>query len=255
MGFPHALAMSQPARSRGFSLVEAALVLVLVALVLGALLVPFGAQQEQKRIQETRDKMARVREALIGYAVARCGVTATVPCLPCPSAPGATWENTTGEPRASCATVNDAEGIVPWQALGLSKNDAVDAWTRPFRYRVLEKAVTGSGTVTHASGTNCPTTPSAITVCRRDPSGTKTFETDTVVALLLSHGPNGLGALLRAPGAATGDEAENADGNDRLFVTGTPTAADATNPFDDIVDWLSSNELCAKAPAGCANYQ
>lgn len=255
MGFPNALAMNRPFQNRGFSLVEAALVLVLVSLVLGSLLIPFGTQQEQKRILETREKMARIREALIGYAVARCGASASVPCLPCPSAPGSSWENTAGTPRMSCATVSDAEGVVPWQALGLSKDDAVDAWTRPFRYRVLEKAVTGSGTVTHASGSTCPANPSAITVCRRDMSGGKTFETDTVVALLLSHGPNGLGALLRSPGAAMGDEAENADGNDRLFVTGTPTAANAANPFDDIVDWLSSNELCAKAPGGCANYQ
>lgn len=54
---------------KGFSLIELAIVLVIVTLLIGGLAVPLSAQIEARRIAETRKIMEEAREAIVGYAM------------------------------------------------------------------------------------------------------------------------------------------------------------------------------------------
>ena len=56
--------------SRGFTLVELTIVLVIVALLLGGLTTAFMVQQDNASIKETRQTLATINEALLGFAVA-----------------------------------------------------------------------------------------------------------------------------------------------------------------------------------------
>ena len=56
-------------RSSGFTLLELALVLLVITVLLGGLAVPFTRQIETRRIAETNKAMATIQDALIGYAM------------------------------------------------------------------------------------------------------------------------------------------------------------------------------------------
>ena len=64
-------------RVRGFTLIELAVVIAIVALLLGALLVPLATQIQGRNVKETRESLAEIKEALMGYAM-------TQGRLPCP---------------------------------------------------------------------------------------------------------------------------------------------------------------------------
>ena len=55
--------------SRGFTLIEMAVVLLVVALILGSILVPLNAQVRQRNVAETQRTLEEIRQALIGYAM------------------------------------------------------------------------------------------------------------------------------------------------------------------------------------------
>ena len=54
--------------SGGFTLVEIAIVLVIVGLLIGGLLTPLAAQLEQRRGSETQKALDEAKEALFGFA-------------------------------------------------------------------------------------------------------------------------------------------------------------------------------------------
>ena len=68
--------------AHGFSLVEMAVVLVIVALLITGLVIPFSAQQEIRARQETERTLTDIHEALLGYAEP----TAGCPVRPLPPA-------------------------------------------------------------------------------------------------------------------------------------------------------------------------
>ena len=54
---------------RGFTLIELAIVLVIVTLLIGGLAMPLSAQIQARRIAETNKTLEEAREAIIGYAM------------------------------------------------------------------------------------------------------------------------------------------------------------------------------------------
>jgi len=106
-------------KSQGFSLIEAAIVLVIITTLIASVAVPFAERHKQKRIWETRKSLEEIREALIGFAMANKR-------LPCPdldsnpSAPGY------GSEELSCATDPTAEGYLPFRTLGIPT--IMDGW-------------------------------------------------------------------------------------------------------------------------------
>ena len=51
---------------RGFSLLELAIVLLIVGLLLGGLIMPLSARMDQQKIDTTRQQLEQIRQALVG---------------------------------------------------------------------------------------------------------------------------------------------------------------------------------------------
>lgn len=193
----------------GFSLVEMAIVLAIVALLLGSLLPTISGQIEQQRRNETRKYMDEVRDALLGYAIANKH-------LPCPDTNG------DGTAEATCTTVAQQVGTLPYKDLGVIDKDAygsvlVYAVTKEFADSTTLFTLSTAG----AANTMRVCTTAACTA----------YLTNNAVAVIVSRGAN----WANTPSA---DEAENTDG-DTDFVSHDFVQSG----FDDLVVWLSPNIL------------
>ena len=242
------IAGSPPGKpDRGFTLVEMAIVLAIVALLLGSLLPTISSQIEQQHRNETRKQMNEIKEALIGFTLINGR-------LPCPAdgtiATGQAnsgLEATTGSGSAmTCTSVTSsaAWGVLPWAALGVSETDA---WGRRFTYRVTATFADG------ADGTGCAGTIAAgvsfqlcsignLNVLTAATGGTNIAA--SIPTVIVSHGTNGLGAYTttgqQLPGT-TEDESENAENANNNFVS-----HDFSPTFDDLVIWISPNILASR---------
>jgi len=223
--------MTNHSRHMGFTLIEMAIVLALIALLLGGGLTSLSAQQDQRRIEDTKIRLSDAREALIGFAI-------VYGRLPCPADPtiasgtaGAGIERTAI--AAGCTGgANAIQGDFPWATLGLPETDA---WGRRFTYRVT--------TAFAAQSTPLLTLSTNGNIDIGSTAGTNDLA-DNMPAVIISHGINGWRAYLpsglqQVPtgGAIDADETENGD-IDNNFVSKplTPT-------FDDQITWLSPNIL------------
>ncbi len=54
---------------RGFTLIEMAIVLVIITFLIGGLAMPLAAQIQARRIAETNKTLEEARDAIIGYAM------------------------------------------------------------------------------------------------------------------------------------------------------------------------------------------
>lgn len=102
---------------QGFSLVEMAVVLVVVGLILGAIVVPLSAQMDQRHHTETRQRMNEIKEALIGFVILNGR-------FPCPSVETDPAKEAFGVEAASCKSSLTGEGYLPWKTLGVYDTDA-----------------------------------------------------------------------------------------------------------------------------------
>lgn len=232
---------------RGFTLTELAIVLFIVALLLGSMMLPLSTQDDIRKTQETQRILAEAREALVGFAVANGR-------LPCPATAASIGLESfaAGGSASNGSCSNFYDGLLPAAQLGLGPvNGAgllVDSWNNPIRYAVWSGTISGtSNPLTRTDGIRTVTmTPVAsatlISVCSTStgivgaacaPAGKLA---DSVPTVLFSTGKNG--------GDAGGaDEAVN-QGAAAIFVTHEPTPSAAANgEFDDIVVWLSPNVL------------
>lgn len=212
--------------NKGFSLVEMAIVLIIVGLLLTGLFTPLNAQLELRRTEETRIVLDDAKDALVGYALAN-------KFLPCPDT-NAIPNGTEGVRGASneCTTL---EGLLPWQLLGVR---GLDSWGRYIRYRVSTKfsnnvaffGISDTGDIRVNSDTGTLTT--------------------SAIAVLISHGPNGFGGrnttqaspANQMPVPTGADELENSNLN-LTYMSHTPTPQGSANEFDDSVSWISSTIL------------
>jgi prepilin-type N-terminal cleavage/methylation domain-containing protein len=224
---------------RGFSLVELAIVLVIVGLLIGGLLTPLATQFEQRRISETQRLLEETREALVGFAL-RNGY------LPCPAVSA---QNGLEDRSAGYCTGGKRQGFIPWATLGVQR---ADGWGRMLRYSVTP-AFSNSQLLFNLG------TPRDITIGTRDESGNLVAATGIgdIPAVVMSHGRNGyggfseLGVPVGAEIAGNVDERANAGPAGIAFVSRTPSDASAPGgEFDDLVVWVSPNILYSRMVAG-----
>lgn len=202
----------------GFTLVEMAVVLVIVGLMLGGMLMPLAAQMDMKRMSEARNTLEEIKEALLGYALIHGR-------LPCPDTDG----NGTDDGCPNTNTTASSGGNLPWVDLGVP---AADPWGGHYQYR-LNNAFSSTFTIT-SSGSGA----GILRVCGESSCGTS--EANNVPAVIYSAGKNGA----VQPPAGT-DELENTTLRahakfDRTFVNHAfATASAANGEFDDIMSWIS----------------
>lgn len=215
-----------PTSQRGFSLIEIAVALFIMALLLGSILVPLTTQVEQRQISETEKTLADIQAALLGFVAAN----GYLPCPDTSSPPNGTaiWSG------SQCASIssNVAHGTLPYQTLGLG---ATDAWGNRFRYAVREEFAQRPTAFTLG-------TTSDIQVCSTQACAVADRLTTNAVAVVISHGRNGRGATTAAgtaiPAPSGTDEIENTD-VDKNFVSRVRTDIGAgVGEFDDIVVWI-----------------
>jgi type II secretory pathway pseudopilin PulG len=252
-------------RTAGFSLVEMAVVTLLVGIFLTMGLAAFRASQDAQSVSTTLAKENAIKDALIGY-LRRNG---RLPCADTDfTAPDGIENRTTaGDPTTPCATTpsNARFGIVPYATLGLARDAAVDGWGNFFSYQVSNSVSSDAfnpGTASYHTpipGYYRDWTLTAnlrsgstgeITVNDRDTSGNVITVASNAVVVIVSHGPNGFGAYTISgtrnslPGGA--DELENTNGaSDTTFFSRTLTTDDAApgGAFDDRVMFLKAEDV------------
>lgn len=264
-------------RAPGFSLIELAVVMAIVALLLGTMMVTLSAQTEQRNTEDTRRRLDQARELLLTYALVKGR-------LPCParyasagshsqgmesfctsaatssSSTCAGSETTTEQSHGTCS--NHFDGYLPAATIGYQQTDgdgfAVDAWGNRIRYAVARTNVNCSGATmppnsyttmftskTSLQGYGITCQPDDLLVCRSATGITSTtcggggnqIMSQSLVVALV---------LSTGKNGATGggiDEAANTNG-DRVFVWHTPTPSTAANgEFDDVINWIPVGEF------------
>jgi type II secretory pathway pseudopilin PulG len=270
------------ARSTGFSLVELAVVMTIVALVLGGLIYTLSAQTEQRNFEETRRRLEQARELLLGFAVINGR-------LPCPARSAATAVpvtvageevRTTGGVDPDCigdgvtdyyGGVNGGVtlGLLPARTIGYQQLDAngfaVDAWGNRIRYVVAHLATNcatapvyphfTNATNLKANGVSCQSNDLLVCKSANPATASPPFAAPTITATTCGGSINQIMtqgvvvAIVFSTGknGATGgtgiDEAANLNG-DRVFVYHTPTTTETANgEFDDQFLWITTGEF------------
>jgi len=260
-------------RGKGFSLIELAVALAIIALLIAGALIPLSTQMDVRNVADTRRTMESIREAIIGFAQANGR-------LPC-AADGTIAAGTTNAGKELCP---NAFGVVPWATLGVPE---VDGWGRRFSYWVSPIFADAIGTTFNnsfpsAQSPQCnppinPLSPaptqSSFALCsmgnltvntRNESTHAATAMGSVLPAVIISHGKNGNGAyiptgsILAAPTGA--DETANATHTSaastffsRIPTPAVPSCNDAAVgtfcEFDDIVVMITSNTLIARMVA------
>jgi prepilin-type N-terminal cleavage/methylation domain-containing protein len=221
------------AAEAGFTLIEIAVVIVVLAFLLAMIAGIATAMLGQQRREATRQRLSGVETAIALFVSQNLR-------LPCPAngtlagtdANAGVEQITPGSPNV-CSVGGVAgsqqHGVVPWRALGISEQDATDGWGNRLTYRVVALFVTapamnmtycdpgGTAAVaglaspagycnaacTSATFPGSCTTPSAVTAGRglqvRNLAGTPIMNEAATPStgaayIVISHGENGAGA-------------------------------------------------------------
>jgi prepilin-type N-terminal cleavage/methylation domain-containing protein len=227
---------------RGFTLIELAIVLVIITILISGLAVPLSAQIQARRTTETRQTLAEAREAILGYAMTHPASAPGKHYLPCPD----TDPVPDGKENRTGGACSQSAGLLPWVDLGTAPQDA---WGNRLRYAVIPQFANAS------TGFSASTPlPVSLNVCTSYTCATPDVA-GNVVFVLVSHGPNGwgaknvTGATLTAPSGP--DEQDNLDGN-RTYISRAPSKpGTASGEFDDLITWVALSQLVAQVcPTG-----
>ena len=256
---------------RGASGLFIAVILILVAAVALAILALTGGSANIERGTQVADRFKVLEAALQQYVTANGR-------LPCPANPA--LDTGDADPVAASAVCNSAQGTVPWKAIGVRREDAIDSWGGKIAYRVFA-GNTGLTQATGASMVNCDTVepgPAGVDasgLCRATQNTTEAeflagkglvvaaFGTALadVAYVLISHGPTGLGAFTTAGTqkmlpASAGELANTSAAGP--FVAQAASAqgvapGDAAH-YDDVLAYARIGDLIRRAGMGGRNW-
>ena len=119
-------------KSRGFSLLEIAIVLAILGFVLTIGLQATGAYLSQERRKVSLARVAGLDVALANYVAVQGR-------LPCPAdgslATGVALAGVEARTAGVCTAMDT--GVVPWVTLGLTESEALDGWNTRLSYRTI----------------------------------------------------------------------------------------------------------------------
>lgn len=218
---------------KGFTLIELAVVLVIIGVLIGGFIGTLSSRIDNVRRIETRDSLDDIKTAMYGYAMSQFPVR-----LPCPDDDNDGLEDITAGQCDALTT----HGNLPWVTLGIERGDA---WASTYSYWVADEYsnLAGFDLITNAAGAGQV----------NDSLGGNTIS-NNVAAVIFSHGKDqygsiGLDNVARSAvpaGAAFNNERENQDVDavaPVLFINRSVTDAGAAVVFDDILIWISEYEL------------
>jgi len=240
---------------RGFTLVEMAVVMVLIGIMMTMGISGWLSTVSASANRGTVAKQLLIRDALIAYL----RVNGRLPCpdvgptatLAGPLVAGAVLDGRENraalvgsdpDPTANCA---NPFGAVPYADLGLNRDSALDAWGNYMLYRVSNNPVTFSDWVRKANFSSANRGSMWLSDHVSAPAAIA-----PVVAVLISHGKNGAGAWttratqIDATGAGA-DEILNAAGCVALtcFSRDITESTAGFGAFDDIVLGVTVDDL------------
>lgn len=276
-----------PGRARGFTLIEIAVVIAILAIFIAmAASLTRGLTAGQKR-STTATRIATVDAALAQFVTQNKR-------LPCPANGTLASADVNagvegGRLAATGCTGNQQNGVVPWRALGIAEIDATDGWDRRLTYRVFPLLAADNmmditkcdpaGTAAVAAGGACVTPCSTAVTCT-SPSNflnSKGLKVRNLAGVLLmdptvapfigaayvvvSHGESGGGGYLNSGvlgASSVGDGTEEMKNYaSAQYVPATSYYVDdgiadaaGVNHFDDIVSRPTIMGVAAKAGLG-----
>lgn len=234
----------------GFTLIETAVVLLILGLVLGGLITAIGQSTEGNRRSDAQALINRVEEALYGFAQANGR-------LPCPASNASNGLEVLA--GGGDCTFNGGHGFVPAVTLGLqgrvnADGLLLDPWSNPLRYSVAQLVSGGNRAFTSLAGmqslfanpASLAAGPTLLRVCNDvtcAPLPARELA-NTVPAVVISMGAN-WNAFTSA------DEVSNAGnvtvGGYRLTNTNTFVSRQYNDAnYDDIISWLSPHVLFSR---------
>ena len=234
-------------KDSGFTLLELAIALMIVALLLGGMLNPLGAALETKQRARAQAQLERIKEALTGFAMING-------YLPCPTTTTEPDSNAYGIEDANCDSDPSAEGYLPWRTLGVQQTDPWGlpgrAGSDPFKgywhYRV-DRNFSNSAALFRISSA-----PAENLTIVDNKGMLLTAPTETPVAIVYSTGANLApdGENARFEGAPCGNPGGYDPGGgtscpdgEPLYQGGDVSGAGSAAPFDDMLVWLSRPRL------------
>lgn len=183
--------------ARGFTLIEMAVVVVIVITLMSLGLGVLNTQLASAAQSETKKRQAVIRGALIAYL-------GTNKRLPCPDVPNNTngssdtSQVTGAEDRTggvSTGACSGTIGVVPYTTLGLSREVALDGWGNFMSYSLATGGAPCPGTGVDWSLSACfGAAKGAPYAVFEGTVAAPVSVSSNVLAVIVSHGPNGFAA-------------------------------------------------------------
>jgi prepilin-type N-terminal cleavage/methylation domain-containing protein len=226
-----------PRKVPGFSLIEMAIVLIIIGLVAGMTLPTLRGMVDWQKGRVTANHQEQILYALASFAIQNKSLPyAADPLIPL-------GLNTFGKEDKDN---KQRRGIVPFASLGLPKAIACDGYQRWFTYVVDEHyaimpKVEMQGGHAHTLENRLCEKRSPANPLKLKGNGLET----NIAFAIISHGPQGRGAYpnpLEKPPLGP-DEHTNAT-SDRQIID-RPLSQDPSNPFSHLVVWVTPRNLLA----------
>ena len=203
-----------PTKQSGFSLIEMAVVLVILGFILGGVVSGLSSQREVQKSNDAQRQLEEIRNAIIGFVQ----INNRLPCPASLTSQGASVTVTGG----TCTNPNTSI-YVPYADLGIQgavvNGVLVDPWLQGVNYRLTTVGNWAVGPIPFT------TTATNFRVCSIAACPANTVLANNVIAVLFSTGDPLSGSV-------------NLTAGTNNFLSTTPSST-----FDDTLIWLSQPEL------------